>query len=41
MWFVANGEAVKIQSDRGVDQGDPLANPVFAISTVDPSEELR
>ena len=30
-----------IQSTRGVDQGDPIANAIFALAVIDQAEELR
>ena len=41
LWYTAGGTAVKVSADRGVDQGNPLANPVFAVAMIDPTGELR
>ena len=41
LWTIASGETVNVWSERGVDQGDPLANPVFAVSMIDSSDQLR
>ena len=35
------GHAVEVVSKRGLDQGDPLASPDFAISLADPARELK
>jgi hypothetical protein len=37
-WRTASGEVVNITAQRGVDQGCPLASPVFGISTARPAE---
>ena len=41
IWMTAAGEAIEVTSERGLDQGDPLANPVFAVSLTDPAQELK
>ena len=41
VWFTAGNQALEIVSERGLDQGDPLANPVFAVSVVDCASALR
>ena len=40
-WFTADGRVVLVPSSRGLDQGDPFANPVFAIAVADPAHDLR
>ena len=37
-WRTADGRTVDIRAQRGVDQGCPLASPVFGISTARPAE---
>jgi hypothetical protein len=41
VWRTAAGDFREIRSSRGVDQGDPIANPVFAVSTAAPAENLK
>ena len=36
-----SGTPIKIESERGFHQGDPLANPGFAVAIAKPSAELR
>ena len=40
-WVTARGDTIDVIAERGLDQGDPLANPVFNISLVDPAREMR
>ena len=40
-WHVASGDSISISAERGLDQGDPIANPVFALALVDISTEFR
>ena len=40
-WRTAAGDIVAVTSTRGLDQGDPIANPVFAVSTAEAAENLR
>ena len=41
VWRTATGQLMPVTSVRGVDQGDPLANPVFAVSTAEPAAKLK
>ena len=41
VWFTAGNQALEIVSERGLDQGDPLANTVFDVSVVDCADALR
>ena len=40
-WIVASGDSIDVTADRGLDQGDPLASPVFAVSLVDVGQDFR
>ena len=40
-WRSSSGQRYSILSQRGLDQGDPIANTVFAVSTITPADDLR
>ena len=41
VWRTAVGDLRTVPAARGVDQGDLLANPIFAVSTAGPAEALK
>ena len=41
IWKTASNAMHPVSSERGVDQEDPLANPIFAVSVAAPGEALR
>ena len=40
-WRSSSGGLYSVLSQCGLDQGDPIANAVFAVSTIEPSDKLR
>ena len=41
VWRTAAGDLHDIVANTGVDQGDPVAGPVYAVATAGPAEALR
>ena len=40
-WYLSGGRRVKVSSERGFWQGDPLANAGFAVAMVEPTRALK
>ena len=40
-WRSSSGGLYSVLSQRGLDQGDPIASAVFAVSTIEPADKLR